>query len=396
MRLHTSNIERVIMSLLDGPVEFETPEEFYDEEEEFEDEEEEEEDLDQLDDEAQAMIDSWDRTKLLAEVKEERDRRLARELEKDVDHYDGQPFSDIRAKMQPLEGGKVFVRVTKKNPKGGQISGSHTILFDKIGYLESNEIPFESSVYDGRPTKLNLIEGPILPGLLHGLIQLREGESAEILIHPAMAYGKLGCIPLIPEDSWILYFVTIHKIWEESHLESVVKFEKDHHVNIPIEQKVLLVEEHKRVANNFLKDGHLRDALIRYKAGIKCLEELPEARIGESSILTELLTTLLVNAAITLNRLEMPKSAGKMARRALFFKPNNLKAYYQLVKSRMTLGDYHKAADWLEKVYKLSPGNSNFSHLKVEIDSKLQPDRDKQEEILRKISKSFFANDKKE
>lgn len=342
-----------------------------------------------LEKEVNDMMAVWDRSLLLREVNT---KRGTFNLNKDVEYYDGKTdFAHMKENMEPLVGNQVFMKILKKNTEGHQIDGTHSVLFEKVGYLECSETPFESSHYDGRPCKLNLTEGPILPGLLQALLSLREGEKAEILIHPAMAYGPLGSPPIIPGDAWLLYYVKIYKTWSESHLESVIKYERDFLVEIPLEHKLKLIDEHKQVANNYVRDGLPREALVRYKAAIKCLDEIPEEDLKESPQLTKILINLLVNAAITYNKLDMPKSASKAAKRTLYLDPNNIKAYYQLIHARLIIGDYEKALNWLDKADKLFPKNPNLDSLRLKLDSKIKVDHKKRLETLKRMSKGLFS-----
>lgn len=339
------------------------------------------------------MEDSWDRSQLLNEVREQRGLLNRQSDVKSTDYYDGTiRFKEIRKCMEPIEGDQVYIKITESNPEGTLINAMSSIHLDRVGYLENESTPFESSIHDSKPDTLNLAEGPILPGLLLGILKMRERERAEILIHPAMAYGRLGCLPLIPGDAWLLYYIKIHKVWTESHLDTFVKYERDHLTEVPLEHKISLIEEHKVVANNYLRDGFPKEALVRYKAAIKCLDELPETKLAGSTLLTKLLTTLLVNAAITLNQLGMPKSATKMAKRALSVEPDNLKAFYQIIKARLSLCDYDKALMWLDKANKVSPNNPSFDGLKLQLDSKVESDKERRSEMLKKMSKACFSS----
>lgn len=342
-----------------------------------------------LEDEANEMVKSWNRDDLIREIADDREKIKRDNENRSIDYYDGETnFDDIASKMDPLEGGEVLIKILEPNPSGKLINGSHSILFDRIGYLEHELTPFESSIYDGRPTKLSLIEGPVLPGMLQALISLREGERANILIRPSMAYGRLGCIPLIPEDSTLFYHIKIYKVWEESQLNCVLDYERANMTEFPIEQKLSLVEEHKSIANSYLHDDQPREALIRYKAAIKCLDEVPPEMLERSNDVSKLMLTLLHNAAITYNKLGMYKSATKTAKRALSMDPTSTKAYYQLAKARIGVSDYSGALKWIEKACQISPNSTCFDHLRVQLDFQYRDEKKKRDDIMTKMSKA--------
>lgn len=345
-----------------------------------------------LEDEAQRMLNSWDRDELMKEAAAEWEVMKREKENRNADYYDGETtFDDIVQDMTPVcDGQDVFIKVIEPKPEGKLINASHTILFDCIGYLEYNPIPFDSSIHHGKPHKLNLQEGPVLPGMLQGLIQLREGERANIMIRPALAFGPLGAPPMIPENSTLFYHVKIYKVWEESALSYMLEVERKNFFEIPTTEKLSKIEEHKDIANQFLKDDQPREAIVRYKAAIKCLDDAPEVYLAKSDTARRLMVILLQNCAIALNRLGMHKSACKHARRSLFYDPTNIKVYYQLAKARVGLSDFNGALQWIEKSNAISPNDSNFDQLKIQINSNLREEKHKRDDIMRKMSRAYI------
>lgn len=71
------------------------------------------------------------------------------------------------------------------------------------GYFEYQEMPFDSTLMQCEAKgddslRINLAAGGLIPGLHLGVLSMRKGEKAELLIHPDYAYGKMGCPPRIP------------------------------------------------------------------------------------------------------------------------------------------------------------------------------------------------------
>ena len=341
-----------------------------------------------MEDEVKSMMKSWNREDLMKEIGEEKER-LLKEQDKFVEHYDGESsFEDMIADMNILDRAKVYIKIIEENSDGKEVKVSNTILFDRIGFLEHNGIPFESSIYDGKPTMLNLAVGPILPGLLRGLLAMRVGERANIIIHPALAYGKLGCLPIIPPDSYLLYNVKVYKAWEESKLDWAVDYERGKFIDVPINEKFKFINEHKDVANQLIKDNMPREAIIRYKSGIKCLEEMPDEVRERSPELRALSAILHQNCAIAFNKMNMYKSASKAARKSLSADPRNVKAYYQVAKARIALADYPGALKYIEKAETIAPKNSCLKYLKVLVDSHFRDEKKERDEIMRRMSRA--------
>lgn len=345
-----------------------------------------------LEEEAAAMLRIWNKDEFMKDVERDIEKRKRDELKENELHYDGETeFNEIIKDMKPIDGksDQVYIKIIESNPSGKQIDATHTILFDRVGYLEHEIEPFESSIYEGKPTRLSLLEGPIIPGLLEALLTMREGETANIMIRPSMAYGALGVFGTIPEEATLFYRVVVHKVWDESKLTELLNLEKSEYAIIPIEQKIAFIEEHKNIANQYLRDGHPKEAIIRYKAAIKCIDEVPAAQIRSNETVSELLITLLQNTSIAFNQMKMHKAATNAAKRALLMNPKNVKAYYQLAKARIALRDYPNATMWIEKANKLFPDTSVFDHLKLELDFQYHEEEKKRNELMRNMSRAF-------
>lgn len=348
------------------------------------------EDVEQdLEYEANRLMNSWNRSDLLREIEEEKQQMAEANNNQPIDYYDGlTPFEDLFPDMDKLFDGRLYMKIIEPNTYGKEIKATSTILYDQIGYTELEGRPFDSSTHEGKPTKLSLMEGPTLPGLLMAFTSMREGERANVIIHPSLAYGRLGCTPWVPPNSYVFYNLKIYRVWDESLLNGVIEYERSYFVQVPIEEKLGFIREHKDKANNFMKDDMPRDALIRYKAAIKFLDELPPSEVERSDELSKLKVTLLTNATIALNKLGMHKTATRTAKRALCGDPQNIKAYYHLAKARMGLSDHLGALRWIEEGSKKAQDDSLFNQLRLQLDFQLRDEKKKRDEIMMKMAKA--------
>uniref|UniRef100_A0A6G1SGK8 peptidylprolyl isomerase n=1 Tax=Aceria tosichella TaxID=561515 RepID=A0A6G1SGK8_9ACAR len=342
-----------------------------------------------LEDEAQKMMRSWDRNNIMKEVD---DGKVKFDEEANSDftrYYDGaKSFDELKEEMEALSGGMVHIKVTESQPNAKEIFASHTILFDRIGFFEYDPVPWESSIYDGKPTVLNLANDSIIPGLLQAILTLRQGDRANVLLHPNMAYGPRGCPPSIPKNAYIYYNIKIHKVWDEGDFDGMLQYERSLNVIVPLEDKIELAREHKDAANQYLQDDQPREALVRYKAAIKWLTETSDEDRERSAECKQLMNVLWQNTAITLNKLGMHKSATKAAKQALCIDPRNVKAYYQLAKARIALGDHARALLILDKAIHLNSNSLSLKHLRAQIDVQLSDEKKKRDEIFVKMSKA--------
>lgn len=355
------------------------------------DEEEDEPEELEMDNESKQMISIWNRDKLVNEAAKFKEDRSKFEHAKSIQHYDGQrKFQDLMANMRQLDGGRIFLENITSNPDGKKILQSSTVKFDKVGYIEGNEVPFESTLCQGRPDLVKLSDGPIIIGLLCALIELREGETANIIIHPSMAYGHLGCPPVIPEESYIFYNVKVHKVWHETDLEHVLREELDPEgPELDVAEKFDIVKKHKDIANQFLKDDLPREAIVRYKAAIRFLEGVDGNIILKSPEFRETLQLLHQNCAIGFNKLGHHKSASKFAKKALLIEPNNVKVHYQLAKARVALGDFDRALKYIDKALKLEPDNKVLIKFRFDLDQKQADIKKETDATFKRMAKAF-------
>lgn len=341
-----------------------------------------------LEDEAQRMMRSWDRNDILRELDDEQARHDADNSSDFTSYYDGcKSFDELKEDMEKLSGGFVHVKVTESHPTGKEIFASHTVLFDRVGFFEFNPDPWEASIYDGKPTLLNLANDSIIAGLLQAILTLREGERANVLIHPNMAFGPRGFPRLIPPNAYIYYNVKIHKVWDEGDFDGVLQYERSLNIEVPLNDKIELATQHKDTANRYLLDDEPREALVRYKAAIKWLTESPDEDRERSAECKQLMNVLWQNTSITLNKLGMHKSATKAAKQALCIDPRNVKAYYQLAKARIALGDHSRALTILDKAIHLNSNSLGLKHLRATIDTQLSEEKKKRDEILVRMSR---------
>jgi len=64
-------------------------------------------------------------------------------------------------------------------------------------YVEYDDEPYDSTWLRGYPLVCDLCQG-FIPGLCVGIASMKKGETSRFLIHPDMAFRKMGCPPRIP------------------------------------------------------------------------------------------------------------------------------------------------------------------------------------------------------
>ncbi|MCU7616391.1 peptidylprolyl isomerase [Chryseobacterium sp. PBS4-4] len=118
-------------------------------------------------------------------------------------------IEDLKAGMQVTESG-LYYKITKKTegkaPKAGDNVSVHY-----AGKL-TNGTEFDSSFKRNEPLEFPVGTGRVIKGWDEGILLLKEGETATLLIPPTMGYGERGAGGVIPPNAWLIFDVELVKV----------------------------------------------------------------------------------------------------------------------------------------------------------------------------------------
>ena len=118
-------------------------------------------------------------------------------------------LESIKAGMTVTESG-LYYKITKKTdgkaPKAGDNISVHY-----AGKL-TNGTEFDSSFKRNEPLEFPVGTGRVIKGWDEGILLLKEGETATLLIPPAMGYGERGAGGVIPPNAWLIFDVELVKV----------------------------------------------------------------------------------------------------------------------------------------------------------------------------------------
>jgi len=118
-------------------------------------------------------------------------------------------LEDLKAGMQVTESG-LYYKITKKT-EGKAPKAGDNISVHYAGKL-TNGTEFDSSFKRGEPLEFPVGTGRVIKGLDEGILLLKEGETATLLIPPAMGYGERGAGGVIPPNAWLIFDVELVKV----------------------------------------------------------------------------------------------------------------------------------------------------------------------------------------
>ena len=98
--------------------------------------------------------------------------------------------------------------VTQKNEAGRQLKAGDTVSVHYTGLL-TNGVKFDSSLDRGEPISFPLGTGRVIKGWDEGILKLRVGERATLIIPPSIGYGSSGAGGVIPPDATLIFIVEV-------------------------------------------------------------------------------------------------------------------------------------------------------------------------------------------
>jgi peptidyl-prolyl cis-trans isomerase A (cyclophilin A) len=118
-------------------------------------------------------------------------------------------LEDLKAGMQVTESG-LYYKITKKT-EGKAPKAGDNIQVHYAGKL-TNGTEFDSSFKRNEPLEFPVGTGRVIKGWDEGILLLKEGETATLLIPPAMGYGERGAGGVIPPNAWLIFDVELVKV----------------------------------------------------------------------------------------------------------------------------------------------------------------------------------------
>ncbi|SIQ09349.1 peptidyl-prolyl cis-trans isomerase A (cyclophilin A) [Chryseobacterium indoltheticum] len=115
----------------------------------------------------------------------------------------------LKEGMQVTESG-LYYKITKKTDGKAPKAGDN-VFVHYAGKLTNGE-EFDSSYKRNQPLDFPVGTGRVIKGWDEGILLLKEGETATLLIPPAMGYGERGAGGVIPPNAWLIFDVELVKV----------------------------------------------------------------------------------------------------------------------------------------------------------------------------------------
>ena len=133
-------------------------------------------------------------------------KALATGVQKGVLQQTGQRFGLAGVVLEPKQGLCVEKTIVKEGT-GTQCGHGDTVDMAYVGKLEDGT-KFDAAAH----FKFTLGAGEVIKGWDQGVLGMRVGEKARLIVPASLGYGKRGALPEIPGDATLDFIVTLNKI----------------------------------------------------------------------------------------------------------------------------------------------------------------------------------------
>nr|XP_054352572.1 inactive peptidyl-prolyl cis-trans isomerase FKBP6-like [Pongo pygmaeus] len=175
-------------------------------------------------------------------------------------------YERLSQRMLDISGDRGVLKDVIREGGGDLVAPDASVLGTEYsGYLEHLDRPFDSNYFRKTPRLMKLGEDITLWGMELGLLSMRRGELARFLFKPNYAYGTLGCPPLIPRNTTVLFEIELLDFLNSAESDKFCALSAEQQDQFPL-QKVLKVAVTEWEFGNYLfRQNRFYDAKVKYK-----------------------------------------------------------------------------------------------------------------------------------
>ncbi|XP_032184267.1 inactive peptidyl-prolyl cis-trans isomerase FKBP6 isoform X2 [Mustela erminea] len=257
---------------------------------------------------------------------------------------DQSAYQRLSRRMLDISGDRGVLKDVIREGAGELVTPDASVLVKYSGYLEHMDKPFDSNCFRKTPRLMKLGEDITLWGMELGLLSMRRGELARFLFKPTYAYGTMGCPPLIPPNTTVLFEIELLDFLDSAESD---KF-------CALSAALLLL--HRRSAPP--REQHL---------------------VAAAKLL------VLLNLSLTYLKLERPTTALRYGEQALILDQKNAKALFRCGQACLLMTEYQKARDFLVRAQKEQPFNHDINNELKKLASSYKDYTDKEKEMCHRM-----------
>ncbi|XP_049643853.1 inactive peptidyl-prolyl cis-trans isomerase FKBP6 [Suncus etruscus] len=286
--------------------------------------------------------------------------------------------------MLDISGDRGVLKDVIREGSGELVTPDASVLMKYSGYLEHMDKPFDSNYCRKTPRLMKLGHDITLWGMELGLLSMRKGELARFLFTPPYAYGAMGCPPLIPPNSTVLFEIELLDFLDSAESDKFCALSAGQQDQFPL-QKVLKVAATEREFGNYLfRQNRFYDAKKRYKRALQLLQRR-SAPPGQQHLVESAKLLVLLNLSFTYLKLDQPPKALRYGEQALTIDHRNAKALFRCGQACHLMTEYQKARDFLVRAQKEQPFNHDINNELLKLASSYQDYVDKEKDMYHRM-----------
>ncbi|XP_055418113.1 inactive peptidyl-prolyl cis-trans isomerase FKBP6 isoform X1 [Bubalus kerabau] len=301
-----------------------------------------------------------------------------------LDAEDRSPYQRLSQRMLDISGDRGVLKDVIREGAGELVTPDASVLVKYSGYLEHMDKPFDSNCFRKTPRLMKLGEDITLWGMELGLLSMRRGELARFLFKPTYAYGMLGCPPLIPPNTTVLFEIELLDFLDSAESDKFCALSAEQQSQFPL-QKVLKVAATEREFGNYLfRQNRFYDAKMRYKRALLLLHRRTAPPEEQHLVETAKLLVFL-NLSFTYLKLERPTMALRYGEQALIIDRKNAKALFRCGQACLLMTEYQKARDFLVRAQREQPFNHDINNELKKLASYYRDYMDREREMCHRM-----------
>ena len=113
--------------------------------------------------------------------------------------------------VQVSSDGGIVKKVITAGEDGAIPTKGQEVTVEYEGRLENGTV-FDNSKDHGEPLKIRIGEGQVIEGWDQGIMSMRLGEKADLVIQSKYGYGDMGSPPKIPGGATLIFTVELLQI----------------------------------------------------------------------------------------------------------------------------------------------------------------------------------------
>ncbi|XP_077366996.1 inactive peptidyl-prolyl cis-trans isomerase FKBP6 isoform X2 [Festucalex cinctus] len=182
-----------------------------------------------------------------------------------VEQQNQSPFDYLELQMEDILGNGGILKELVHSGVGPPVPQNASVLMHYSGFLEYSDQPFETTTHLKHPPLMKLGRDVTLMGMELGLLTMRKGEFSRFLLQPHYAYGHMGCPPLIPAASRVLFEIHIVDFMDSGQVDEFVQLTLGEQNEFPVSRVMEVVDTLRSFGNRCFNQSRYEKAKERYK-----------------------------------------------------------------------------------------------------------------------------------